>query len=95
MDAGVPEPAATAWAAEAPVGDLGLVADAVAKVWRQMPGGDQAVRQAQLAADVLNDAHALDATAILGRVVARLAATVNDLPTPRRPVAEVLLAGPP
>ena len=84
MDAGVPEPAAIAWAAEVPVGDLGLVADAVAKVWRHLPGSGQAVRLAQLAADVLNDAHALDANAHLGRVVARLAATVNDLPRPGR-----------
>jgi uncharacterized protein (TIGR02679 family) len=84
VDAGLPGQAATAWALDVPASDLPSVADAVARVWQHLPLGAQPVRLAQLAADVFNDSHALDATTHLGRVVARLAAAVNDLPRPRQ-----------
>ncbi len=82
--AGVPELVATDWAAGVAVGDLGPAADTVAKVWGRLPGTAAPVRLAQLAANVLNDSHALDANTHLGRVVARLAATVHGLPRPGR-----------
>lgn len=84
--AGVPEAVATAWSADtaATPDSIEELATIVAAVWRRLPGGHPQVRLAQLAAEVLHDAHALDATTPAGRAVARLAATVRSVPRPNR-----------
>lgn len=83
--AGVPEAVATAWSADAAIAwDIEELARVVAAVWRRLPRDRPLVRLAQLAADVLHDAHALDATTPSGRAVARLAAAVHGLPRPNR-----------
>ncbi|TCO15658.1 uncharacterized protein (TIGR02679 family) [Kribbella steppae] len=57
----------------------------VAAVWCAAPGrGAKPVRLAQLASVHLGDAHALDADQTLGKLVARLAATVHGLERPTR-----------
>jgi uncharacterized protein (TIGR02679 family) len=86
MTAGVPEAVATAWSADVAIAsdDIEGLATIVAGVWRRLPGERPPVRLAQLAADVLHDAHALDATTPAGRALARLAAAVHGLPRPYR-----------
>ncbi|WP_051300329.1 DUF2399 domain-containing protein [Actinomadura rifamycini] len=78
--AGVAARAAETWLAENP--RFATVADQVAAVWRALPG--EPVPLAQFAADVCDDAHALDADRRLGRAVARLAAVVHGLDGPAR-----------
>ena len=90
-DAGVPPSVAAGWSMEPAVTavDVEALAQLVATVWAQLPGhGGRPVRLAQLAADVLHHAHALDATAPAGRAVARIAAAVHALPRPGRSGAD-------
>lgn len=54
----------------------------VAHVWKALPA--DSVPLAQLAADTLHDAHALDSDRALGRAVARLAAVAHGLERPAR-----------
>jgi uncharacterized protein (TIGR02679 family) len=88
--AGVPVAVAAGWLREpglprAGTGALRDVTGQVCVVWRRLPGGDgTAVRLAQLAAESVNDSHALDARQPLGRAVARLAAAVHGLERPLR-----------
>lgn len=88
--AGIPEAVAAAWSADSAIAwnDIERLADRVAAVWRRLPGDGRPIRLAQLAADVLHDAHALDATTAVGRAVARLAAAVHGLPRPSRSGSE-------
>lgn len=88
--AGVPTPVIDTWLREpanprAGDGALHDLIQQVCLVWRRLPHRDhQPVRLAQLAADVLHDAHALDAKQPLGRAIARLAAAVHGLERPLR-----------
>ena len=86
-DSGVPASAAAAWSMDPAVTaiDIEALADLVARVWSRLPGhGGQPVRLAQLAADVVHHAHALDATTHAGRALARIAAAAHGLPRPGR-----------
>lgn len=65
-------------------GTLAALAATVAMVWQRLPAAGEHVRLARLAADVLHDAHALDASEAAGRAVARLSAAVHGLERPQR-----------
>lgn len=65
-------------------GDLQILAEQVADVLRHLGRSDRKIWLAQLAADVFNNAHRLDADEQLGRAVARLAAITHCLPRPQR-----------
>lgn len=64
-------------------GALRAQIEQVARTWRALPSGAP-VRLARLAADLWQDAHALDADTPLGRAVARLAAMAGGLERPVR-----------
>ncbi|MFC3451384.1 DUF2399 domain-containing protein [Amycolatopsis speibonae] len=86
---GVPSPVVEQWLADTGLprpgeGVLAALAEQVGEVMTQLQGIEGKIRLAQLAADVLNDAHALDSDRILGRAVARLLAIVHELPRPQR-----------
>ncbi|QUQ64575.1 hypothetical protein JJ691_22950 [Kutzneria sp. CA-103260] len=74
-DAGLPRPGS---------GELQRLAEQVATVVTRLRTTSAGTRLAQLAADTLHDAHALDADRQLGRGVARLLAIVHGLPRPQR-----------
>lgn len=74
-DSGLPRPGS---------GELQSLAEQVATVVTWLRTTNSRTRLAQLAADTLNDAHALDADRQLGRAVARLLAIVHDRPRPQR-----------
>ncbi|WP_083754167.1 DUF2399 domain-containing protein [Actinosynnema sp. ALI-1.44] len=74
-DTGLPRPGS---------GELEALAEQVATVGTRLRNTSGGIRLAQLAADALHDAHALDADRQLGRGVARLLAIVHDLPRPQR-----------
>jgi uncharacterized protein (TIGR02679 family) len=65
-------------------GDLSTLAEQVAAVLQQIRRSDGRIWLAQLAADLFNNAHRLDADEPIGRAVARLAAIVHGLPRPQR-----------
>ncbi|OLR90303.1 hypothetical protein BJP25_02730 [Actinokineospora bangkokensis] len=60
------------------------MAEQVATVLTRLRTTSSGTRLAQLAADTVHDAHALDADRQLGRGVARLLAIEHDLPRPQR-----------
>ncbi|QQQ74901.1 DUF2399 domain-containing protein [Saccharothrix sp. 6-C] len=74
-DTGLPRPGS---------GELQTLAEQVATVVTGLRTTSSGTRLAQLAADTLHDAHALDADRQLGRGVARLLAIEHDLPRPQR-----------
>ncbi|TDO56686.1 uncharacterized protein (TIGR02679 family) [Kribbella sp. VKM Ac-2571] len=74
-DRGLPRPG---------TGDLQILAEQVADVLGHIRRSGRRIWLAQLAADVFNDAHRLDANEPLGRAVARLAAVTHRLPRPQR-----------
>lgn len=74
-DAGLPRPGS---------GELQSLAEQVSTVVTRLRTTSSGTRLAQLAADTLHDAHALDADRQLGRGVARLLAIVHGLPRPQR-----------
>lgn len=74
-DTGLPRPGS---------GALQILAEQVATIITRLRTTNSGIRLAQLAADTLHDAHALDADRQLGRGVARLLAIVHDLPRPQR-----------
>lgn len=86
---GVPQAAVDQWLTDpglprAGDGALAALSTTVAAVWQHLPHAGEHVRLAQLAADVLHDAHALDASEAAGRAVARLSAVVHGLERPQR-----------
>jgi uncharacterized protein (TIGR02679 family) len=74
-DRGLPRPGA---------GNLQTLAEEVADVLGHIRRSGRRIWLAQLAADVFNNAHRLDADEPLGRAVARLAAISHGLPRPQR-----------
>jgi uncharacterized protein (TIGR02679 family) len=90
VSVGVPADIADSWLREpglprAGNGELQSLAANACLVWQRLPGRTGTpIRLAQLAAESMNDAHALDARQALGRAVARLAAAVNGLERPLR-----------
>ncbi|MET1071326.1 MAG: TIGR02679 domain-containing protein, partial [Umezawaea sp.] len=74
-DTGLPRPGS---------GELQTLAELVATVLTRLRTTDSGTRLAQLAADVIHDAHALDSDRQLGRGVVRLLAVVHGLPRPQR-----------
>lgn len=74
-DTGLPRPGS---------GELQPLAELAAIVVTRLRTTSNGTRLAQLAADTLHDAHALDADRQLGRGVARLLAIEHDLPRPQR-----------
>ncbi|MFD7160926.1 DUF2399 domain-containing protein [Kribbella sp. NPDC059898] len=89
--AGVPQGVAADWLTNDPMlpqsgsGELLSIVWEVAAVWSSLPGGEAPpVRLAQFAGVNLDDAHALDADRLLGRLIARLAAAVRGLERPVR-----------
>lgn len=90
VGAGVRPPAVAAWLTDqglpaAGSGDLRALAEQVVQAWQQLPGADDTMPLAQLAATVANnDAHVLDYDQPLGRSVARLVAAEYALPRPLR-----------
>ncbi|TVT60830.1 DUF2399 domain-containing protein [Amycolatopsis rhizosphaerae] len=89
IESGVAAPAVERWLADTGwprpgSGELQALAEQVATVITRLRTTSSGVRLAQLAADTLHDAHALDADRQLGRGVARLLAIVHDLPRPQR-----------
>jgi uncharacterized protein (TIGR02679 family) len=91
IQAGLPEGLAAAWLDTDPMlpqagaGDLLGTVWEVAAVWAALPGwGAAPARLAHVASLTLEDAHALDADHLLGRLVARLAADVRGLERPAR-----------
>ncbi|MGW7680587.1 DUF2399 domain-containing protein [Kribbella sp. NPDC054772] len=74
-DRGLPRPG---------TGDLLALAEQVVAVLAQIRRSGRRVWLAQLAADVFNNAHKLDADEPIGRAVARLAAIIHELPRPQR-----------
>ena len=65
-------------------GSLLDLVNRVVTVWTRLPRNGKPIRLAQLAAGALHDSHALDASELLGRAVARLVATVHGLERPQR-----------
>ncbi|MER6993762.1 DUF2399 domain-containing protein [Saccharopolyspora hirsuta] len=65
-------------------GELEDLTEQVAAVVVRLRNADAGLRLAQLAADVLHDAHALDSDQPVGRAMARLLAIVHGLPRPQR-----------
>ncbi|EWC64193.1 hypothetical protein UO65_0519 [Actinokineospora spheciospongiae] len=89
VEAGVAAPKAEHWLADpalprAGSGELTILVEQVAAVVTRLQATGSGTRLAQLAADTLHDAHALDPDKPLGRGVARLLAVVHDLPRPHR-----------
>lgn len=90
-EAGIDAAAARAWLDDPGTprpgdGELCALTERTLHVWSRLPGVDRpSVRLAQVAATVLNDAHALDHKEPLGRAVSRLIAHVHELPRPLRP----------
>jgi uncharacterized protein (TIGR02679 family) len=90
--AGVDQSDVDVWLADSTLpaaGSGGLVnlARSTAQVWKSLPQNTDsapAVHLARLAADTCQDSHALDSDRLLGRAVARLAATVRGMPRPKR-----------
>lgn len=74
-DRGLPQPG---------TGNLQTLADQVVEVLTHIKQSHGKIWLAQLAADVFNDAHRLDANQPLGRATARLAAIAHDMPRPQR-----------
>ncbi|HEY0621243.1 MAG TPA: DUF2399 domain-containing protein, partial [Kribbella sp.] len=74
-DRGLPQPG---------TGNLQDLAEQVTDVLGHINRSGRRIWLAQLAADVFNDAHKLDANELLGRAVARLAAITHGLPRPQR-----------
>lgn len=74
-DRGLPRPG---------TGDLLTLAEQVVDVLGHISRSGRRIWLAQLAADVFNDAHRLDANEPLGRATARLAAITHRLPRPQR-----------
>jgi uncharacterized protein (TIGR02679 family) len=88
-DAGVDPRKAADWLTDrglpsAGTGELLELVDKVVHVLLSVEGYEDKVWLAQLAADLFDNSHALDATTDLGRAVARLAAVAQDLPRPAR-----------
>ncbi|MDV9169021.1 TIGR02679 domain-containing protein [Streptomyces sp. W16] len=66
--------------------ELRALTEQTVRVWNRLPGaGRPAMRLAQLAATVLDNAHALDHKEPLGRAVSRLIAYAHGVPRPLRP----------
>lgn len=87
--AGLPSPTVDLWLTDPGLprpgdGTLDALATTVARVWQHLPETGEYVRLARLAADVLRDAHGLDASEAAGRAVARLSAVVHGLERPQR-----------
>ncbi|MCP2257123.1 TIGR02679 family protein [Streptoalloteichus tenebrarius] len=89
VSAGVSASAVEQWLADPGLprpgsGALQSLAEQVASVIARLRTTGRGTRLAQLAADTVHDAHALDADRLLGRGVARLLAIVHGLPRPQR-----------
>lgn len=89
LESGVAAPAVERWLADTGLprpgsSELQTLAEQVATVVIRLRTTRDGTRLAQLAADSLHDAHALDADRQLGRGVARLLAIEHDLPRPQR-----------
>lgn len=89
VESGVPAQAVEQWLADTGLprpgsGELQNLAEQVATVVTRLRTTSSGTRLAQLAADTMHDAHALDADRQLGRGVARLLAIEYDLPRPQR-----------
>lgn len=89
MSAGIAHAAIGVWLSDpglprAGSGALLAQSRGVAAVWNALPHGANRVRLAEVAAQVTDDSHALDADQVLGRAVARLAAAVHGLERPQR-----------
>ena len=89
IESGVAAHAAERWLADPGLprpgsGELQTLAEQAATVITRLRIMHSGTRLAQLAADTLHDAHALDADRLLGRAVSRLLAIVHDLPRPQR-----------
>jgi uncharacterized protein (TIGR02679 family) len=88
--AGISEACVDAWLTDTGLqrpgsGALASLAEQVAQVWRQLPGATgPSVRLAGLAASSQENAHGLDYSELLGRVLSRLIALAYGLPRPRR-----------
>ena len=87
--AGVPQDTVDSWLTDPGLprpgdGALAALATTVATVWRRLPSSGTYIRLAQLAADVLHNAHALDASEPAGRAVASLSAVAHGLERPQR-----------
>jgi uncharacterized protein (TIGR02679 family) len=88
--AGISEACVDAWLTDSGLprpgsGALVSLAEEVAQVWRQLPGATgPSVRLAGLAASSQENAHGLDYSEPLGRVLSRLIALAYGLPRPRR-----------
>ena len=89
IESGITAPAVERWLTDTGLprpgsGELRILAEQVATIITRLRATNSGTRLAQLAADTLHDAHALDADRLLGRAVARLLAIVHDLPRPQR-----------
>ncbi|MFC9846256.1 TIGR02679 domain-containing protein [Streptomyces sp. NPDC060223] len=90
-EAGIDASVARAWLDDpgtprAGDGELQALVEQTVLVWNRLPGADRSgIRLAQLAATVMDDAHALDHREPLGRALCRLIAYAHQLPRPSRP----------
>lgn len=89
IEAGVAAHAVERWLADTGLprpgsGELRTLTEQVATIVTRLRTTSSGTRLAQLAADTVHNAHALDADRQLGRGVARLLAIEHDLPRPQR-----------